>query len=384
MDVGTFREPPGYEPPHSAEELLERYAAGERYFARAKLANAKLQGAYLASADIHDADLAGADLRHATLSEAKLTGTDFSGADISTAELSEADLSGANFTGAKLSGANLFRTKLSVAIFYNADLSNVNLFEAAPLSADFTGANLSFADLTGTNMTEAICHGARLNGARLFRTHLVNVDLVPFCEAHPPVVHHGSSYIDEKSIKNSVRSPHLKNFLVRAGTSLDLAEYLIGRTGASSMHSVFISYGAPDATFAETLCRALEDHGVKTFLFSEHAEPGERLHRMMRKGVNEHDRVVLVCSKASLDRKGVMNELEETLARESRDGGETYLIPIRLDDYVLTGWKPKREDLAQAVRDRVVADFGGADADKVKFKEGVDKLLRALRKKTGV
>jgi hypothetical protein len=119
---------------------------------------------------------------------------------------------------------------------------------------------------------------------------------------------------------------------------------------------------------------------VTTFLFSEHAEPGERLHRLMRRGVNEHDRVVLICSKASLDRNGVLNELEETLAREARDGGETYLIPIRLDDYVFNGWKPRREDIAQAIRDRVVADFTGADMDGDKLNREFGKLLKALRK----
>jgi hypothetical protein len=82
---------------------------------------------------------------------------------------------------------------------------------------------------------------------------------------------------------------------------------------------------------------------------------------MMRKGVNEHDRVILVCSKASRDRKGVLNEIEETLAGESRDGGAAYLIPIRLDGYVFSGWAPPNPDTAQSVRDRVVADFEGAD-----------------------
>ncbi|WP_437339493.1 toll/interleukin-1 receptor domain-containing protein [Sorangium sp. So ce394] len=123
-------------------------------------------------------------------------------------------------------------------------------------------------------------------------------------------------------------------------------------------------------------------NGVTTFFFPEHAEPGEKLHRMMRKGVNEHDRVILICSRHSLDRKGVLNELEEILTREARDGGASYLIPIRLDDYVFTGWKPTNADVAQAVRDRVVADFEGANEDDAKFQAGLQKLIRALRKKT--
>jgi hypothetical protein len=163
-----------------------------------------------------------------------------------------------------------------------------------------------------------------------------------------------------------------------------LIDYAKSANGSifTMMRSTFISYGAPDEPFAKKLYEALHMNGVTTFLFSQHAEPGEKLHRMMRKGVNEYDRVVLICSKASLDRKGVLNELEETLAREARDGGETYLIPIRLDDYVFTGWKPQREDIAQAVRDRVVADFEGADKDEAKFDAALSRLLRAFRKKS--
>ena len=38
---------------------------------------------------------------------------------------------------------------------------------------------------------------------------------------------------------------------------------------------------------------------------------------------------------------------------------------------MFTGWKPPNADLAQAVRDRVVADFQGADSDDAKFNEGL-------------
>ena len=144
--------------------------------------------------------------------------------------------------------------------------------------------------------------------------------------------------------------------------------------------SVFISYGQPDAPFAEHLYKELQATGVKTFFFPAHATPGQKLHRTMRQGVNAHDRVILVCSQASLQRNGVLNEIEETLQREARDGGVSYLIPIRLDDYVFSGWTPPAPDTAQAVRDRVVADFRGAAIDPVRFQTGLQTLLIALRK----
>ncbi len=160
---------------------------------------------------------------------------------------------------------------------------------------------------------------------------------------------------------------------------LDAIEVIRARYNVHVMHSTFISYGAPDEAFAARLCDVLNANNVTAFFFREHAKPGEKLHRLMRKGIVEHDRVVLICSRASLNRKGVLAELEETLAREHRDAQE-YLIPIRLDDYVLKDWAPKNPDVAQAVRDRVVADFTGADQDEDKFQAGLRRLLAALRK----
>jgi hypothetical protein len=146
------------------------------------------------------------------------------------------------------------------------------------------------------------------------------------------------------------------------------------------MQSTFISFGGPDEPFAKQLNEALHRNGVTTFFFPQHAVPGKKLHRVMREGVNQHERIVLVCSKASLVRPGVLNEIEETLTREARDGGAEYLIPIRLDDYVFNGWSPPRPDIAQAVKDRVVANFEGTLHDPAKFAAALSQLLNALKK----
>ena len=91
----------------------------------------------------------------------------------------------------------------------------------------------------------------------------------------------------------------------------------------NTLQSTFISYGGPDEAFARKLNDALKIQGVQTFFFHDDAPPGDKLHDVMRTGVNEHDRVILVCSQNSLERPGLLTELEETLARESRDGGAT-------------------------------------------------------------
>lgn len=100
----------------------------------------------------------------------------------------------------------------------------------------------------------------------------------------------------------------------------------------------------------------------------------------MKRGIAEHDRVILICSRNSLNRPGVLFEIEEALTREAMMKGDTLLIPIRLDSYVFDDWNPKNPDVAQAVCDRVVADFEGADEDEDKFNAGLRRLIAALRK----
>jgi hypothetical protein len=142
--------------------------------------------------------------------------------------------------------------------------------------------------------------------------------------------------------------------------------------------TVFISYGGPDERFASRLNRALKSKGIQTWFFPDDAVAGEKLHRTMHEGVNKHDRVLLVCSRASLERRGVLNELERVFEREAREGGIEILLPVRIDDHVLQEWAPSRPDLAVQVRDRVIADFGTLSEDPGMFDHQLSRLLRAL------
>lgn len=148
------------------------------------------------------------------------------------------------------------------------------------------------------------------------------------------------------------------------------------------LQSTFISYGSPDELFARRLYEALHTNGVRTFFFPEHGVPGQKLHRVMRDGVNQFDRVILVCSAASLSRRGVLNEIEETLQREARDGGASYLIPVRLDDSIFESGTLADRAIAQAICDRVVADFTNLEREPGKFDRSLQKLIAALKKDT--
>ena len=151
------------------EELLERYAKGERYFSYANLRHADLRGANLSGANLRGANLSGANLSGANLSGANLSGANLSGANLSGANLSDADLSyadlsGANLSDADLRGANLSGANLSDADLRGANSSGANLRCANLSDADLSYADLSYANLSGANLIGAI--GATLAFAR--------------------------------------------------------------------------------------------------------------------------------------------------------------------------------------------------------------------------
>ena len=282
--------------------------------------------------------------------------------------------------GVLLMNSNLCGANLRGASLRDAHLQNVCLSGSRLGKTDLRGANLQGADFRLADVANAVINEATMIG----QTLLLNINLSAFLRGRP--THTGPSTVDYASIIHSISGPNLKEFLRRAGMPDVFIEYMISCARSlnpeemfSLMQSTFISYGTPDEPFARRLNDALEERGVTTFFFKDDAPPGEMLHRVMRKGVNEHDRVILICSRESLDRPGVLNELEETLARESRDGGQTYLLPVRVDDYVLNGWNPRNADLAQAVRDRVIADFSRHHvADE--FEAALAKLISVLKK----
>ena len=141
--------------------------------------------------------------------------------------------------------------------------------------------------------------------------------------------------------------------------------------------SVFLSYGGPDEPFARKLFLALQERGVEVFFFPESATPGQRLHRTMSESIHEYDRILLICSRSSVIRPGVLNELEQVLSREAREGGTELLMPVIIDDFVFNEWAPSRADLRRQVQDRVAADFRNA-TDDAEFAKQMNRVLDAL------
>lgn len=397
--------------PQNVAELMERYAAGERDFRGAQWFGADLRGVALDDVNLNGADLgqslldgvslSRAKLIHASLNganarEATFDGADLSGVDLVRATIDDARFNGATLRGAVLNGANVHRTNFDEAILEDADFSfaqlvgaklrRTSLRRANFVSTDLSHASLVNAELAGADFTNAKLTGASFGGAVIAQNFFLDVDLSPLCDAEPPVGHHGESTIDLRSILRSVHSPGLKDFLQRTGMPEVFVEYMVScalslQTDTFKLlRSTYLIFGQPDEPFARKLYESLHRNGVTTFFFPEHSVPGKRLHRAMHEGIAGHDRMVLICSRDSLDRDGVQFELDQTLAREAREKKSEYLLPVVLDDYLFDGWNPPSATHLHAVRERIAADFRGADRDPDRFDAGLLKLIAALKK----
>jgi len=165
-----------------------------------------------------------------------------------------------------------------------------------------------------------------------------------------------------------------------AVAALSKSGKLIELINEAEMHSsVFISYGGPDERIATAINEYLRANTVKTWFFAVDALPGQKLHRVMSDGVASHDRVLLICSRASLERSGVLNELERVLEREAREGGAEIIIPISIDDYVFKDWAPARSDIANQIRSRVITTVP-TTIGSPEFNDSLQKVLAALKK----
>ena len=128
------------------EELLRRYAVGDRYFINANLRCAQLSNICLENID----------LSYAKLNLANLSGTNLSQANLVAAEMPAANLSGSNLSRSRLVRANLAGANLADANLRGADLSYAYLSNANLNGADLRGANLGRVDLRKTCLDGAI------------------------------------------------------------------------------------------------------------------------------------------------------------------------------------------------------------------------------------
>lgn len=130
----------------TTNELLNRYAVGDRHFI-----NANLRCGELSSLNLADINLSYAKLNFANLNQTNLSKADLTSSDITQANLSDCNLSQSTLIRANLQNTNLSRANLRGANLNYACLDNANLSEA-----DLRDAKLTFTDLKTANLDGAV------------------------------------------------------------------------------------------------------------------------------------------------------------------------------------------------------------------------------------
>lgn len=296
--------------------------------------------------------------------------------DLSVVDLSGVDLSGANLNGADLSHADLRLANLSDAHLIYADLNRTNLSDAEFGWANLGGANLTDAALKGANLNNADLAFANLSGAICGWTIFADVDLSEV-QGLEIVRHQGPSTIGIDTLYKSGGKID-EFFLHGCGVPDEFISYIpshIGARQAIQFYSCFISHSARDKRFCERLYADLQAKQVRVWYFPEDAKWGEPVWGEIDKSIKIYDKLVVVCSKNSLQSGPVLREIQRALNREDHER-RNVLFPVRIDDHIFTTWEHERK---ADVVSKVVGNFTGWSRSAAKYEEAFEKLLRALQ-----
>jgi hypothetical protein len=193
------------------------------------------------------------------------------------------------------------------------------------------------------------------------------------------VRHFGPSTIGVDTIYKS-RGNIPEVFLRGAGVPENLITYMRSLMGtALDFYKCFISFTEADDLFSERLYNDLQGAGVRCWRWKEDAKWGKNLMGSIDEAVRYYDKLVVICSEQSLNSPAVMREIERALQKEddsARQGQEgDVLFPLRLDDYIFSGWNHHRK--ADVVA-KNVGDFRQWHEPE-RYKKAFERLLRDLK-----
>ena len=383
-----------------------------------------LRGADLAGLSLQQIDFAGADLDGANLAKCSL-----SGAHLAAASLRETNLECAKLREAAMSDSCLIGARLENADLHSADLNGATLDNASLTHADFESANLSMASLVGADLSDSRLIGAKLNEAKLndtnFRhalfgarhktgglpveiskpigklladgadiaglleysgkTSLGSVDLSTARNLET-IQHDGPSSIGIDTLMHTAKSLYsleareqqtgkIEIFLRNAGVHEEALQLFPILLRHPVFYSVFISYSHRDFEFAKTLHDRLEKAGVKVWRDEKDKETGAGISASLKAAIAKHDRVLLLCSRDSLDSRWVRNEIRYATEKEEEFGGRPILIPLLLDGSV-EEWTAYEDGL---IVDRFAVDFQKVMSDPVAYQHRLNDLVSTLK-----
>jgi len=307
------------------------------------------------------------------LSEGDLNPGDVSGTALEL-EAGSIRFLGANLSGVDLSGTNLMSADLTQARLVKANLEGASLSGARLTHAILTGANLRRANLLNADLRQAILIETDFSRAIMGRITFGENDLSE-ARGLETVEHYGGSLIDIGTLYLS-KGQIPEAFLLRAGVTGEFIK-AVAPLVVQEYYSCFLSHSSKDKRFCDRLYADLQAKRVRVFYFPEDATWGRSVWDEIDRNIQDRDKLVVVCSKDSLQSRPVLREIERALQREDREH-KNILFPVQIDDYLFDEWEHPRKD---DVLGKVVGDFRGWDTDAARYEIALQRLLKALNTK---
>lgn len=125
--------------------------------------------------------------------------------------------------------------------------------------------------------------------------------------------------------------------------------------------SCFISYSTKDQDFVGRLYSDLQSSGVSCWYAPHHARGGQKLDDQIGRGIDNHDRMLLILSKNSMKSEWVKTEIAKVRRREKTEGRQI-LFPISLVRFAnIRRWRfldgDTGKDVAAEIREYLIPDF---------------------------
>ena len=290
--------------------------------------------------------------------EPDLIGVDLSRTDLSKANLSRTDLSKANLRSSRLVEANLSDANLSEADLSSTDLRGAILIRADLFSATLIGVKLDRADFSQATMMSTILGELDLSMVR----GLENVT-----HFEPSIISIDTVYRSQGKIPDV--------FLQGAGVPETFITYIHSLVGKPiDYYNCFISYSSKDRDFAERLYADLQSKGVRCWFAPEDMKIGDKIRPRIDESIRIHDKLLLVLSENSVESLWVEKEVETAIEKEHQQN-KLVLLPIRLDDIVMTTTQAWAADIR---RMRHIGDFTRWKQHD-DYQQALERLLRDLK-----
>lgn len=128
------------------------------------------------------------------------------------------------------------------------------------------------------------------------------------------------------------------SLLYRFGTFLKaFPGFVIGRSD-KNWPWVFLSYAHSDQIVVNQIADGLRRHKVRAWVDQQELLAGDSLQNEIQKGLNRASALVFFASRASLESRWAMHELEYFAANRLRDSAGPSIIPVLIEDVELPGF----------------------------------------------